>query len=582
MPANEISFRIGGEAGQGVESSGAGFCQALTRAGLQVIGVPSYFERIRGGHNHYSIRAANREKPVWSVRETVDVLLALNAETVAEHLNCMSPNGVIIVDEDTDLEAMQSELDESDVQLLSVPIKEIAVKHGSDVMTNTAALAVAAAVSGFDVKYMMSVIEDNFRVKGDKIVNANQAVAQEAYDLATDQYGLLVSEALGDRESPPRLSLHCNTAFAMGTLVGGCKFVAGYPMTPWSSVLEYLSGHAAGWGMVVKHAEDEIAAVNMTIGAAYAGVRAMTGSSGGGFDLMTEGISLAAMTETPLVVLLAQRPGPATGLSTRTAQGDLMLAIYAAHGEFPRIVLAPHTPEEHFFAAARALNIAEKYQCLVIVLTDHYFANTVTCRDRSLFDLDAITVERGKWITAQELDDMDEYDRFAVTDDGVSPRVIPGSHPKAVFLTTSNEHREDGHISEDPYVVVDQISKRNRKLEGMRSEIRPPLREGPENADLTMVTWGSTYGPALEAMEILNENGGSANMVHFVDMWPFPTRAVQEALSDAKRIVVIEGNITGPLAHLIETHAGIPIQERINKYDGRHFTYEYILAQLED
>ena len=582
MPAQEISFRIGGEAGQGVESSGAGFCQALTRAGLQVIGVPSYYERIRGGHNHFSIRAANRETPLGSVRDAVDVLLALNAETVTEHLNCMNPNGVIIVDEDTDLESLQPELDKSDVQLVRVPIKEIATKHGSEVMTNTAALAVAAAVSGFDVKYMMSVIKDNFQAKGDKIVDANQAVAQEAYALATDQYGLLVAEALGDCEAPPRLSLHSNTAYAMGAIGGGCKFVAGYPMTPWSSVLEYLSGHAAGWGLVVKHAEDEIAAVNMAIGAAYAGVRAMTGSSGGGFDLMTEGISLAAMTETPLVVFLAQRPGPATGLSTRTAQGDLMLAIHAGHGEFPRMVIAPHTPEEHFFAAARALNLAEKYQCLVIVLSDHYFANTVMSRDRSLFDFGAITIERGKWITPEELDEMDEYKRFAVTDDGVSPRVIPGSHPKAVFLTTSNEHREDGHISEDPYVVEAQISKRNRKMEGIKGEIRAPLREGPESADLTMVTWGSTYGPALEAMQILNENGGSANMVHFVDMWPFPVEATQEALSDAKRIVVIEGNYSGPLARLIETEARIPIQERINKYDGRHFTYEFILAQLED
>jgi 2-oxoglutarate ferredoxin oxidoreductase subunit alpha len=584
MSANEISFRIGGEAGQGVESSGAGFCTALTRAGLQVIGVPSYYERIRGGHNFYSIRAANREEPVWSVRENVDVLIALNAETVAEHHGCLNPGGVIIVDEQVNLGPLSAQLEGRDLHLLAVPIKQIAVEHGGEVMTNTAALGIAAAVTGFDVAHMISVIEDNFRSKGERVVDANRAVAQEAYDLAQARYGLLFRQPLGRREAPPRLSLHCNHAFAMGALVGGCKFLAGYPMTPWSSVLEYLAGHAAEWGLVVKHAEDEIAAVNMAVGAAYAGVRAMTGSSGGGFDLMVEGLSLAAMTETPLVVLLSQRPGPATGLSTRTAQGDLFMAIYASHGEFPRIVLAPHTPEEHFYVAARALNLADKYQCLVIVLSDHYFANTVVSCDRSLFDLDAVIngIERGKWLTPEQLDEMDDYKRFALTEDGISPRVIPGSHPKAVFLTSSNEHREDGHITEDPRIVVAMANKRLGKRKAIAEEMRPPLRYGPEQADLTLVSWGSSYGPVREAVNVLNASGQSANMVQFVDLWPFPAQAAREALAGARRAVVAETNITGQLAHLIETEAGIAGLERMRKYDGRPFTYEYILAHLED
>ncbi len=584
MSANEISFRIGGEAGQGVESSGAGFCQALTRAGLQVIGVPSYYERIRGGHNFYSIRAANREEPVWSVCENVDVLLALNAETIAEHVGCLNPGGVIIVDEQVNLEPLRSQIEGRDLHLLVVPIKRIAVERGGEVMTNTAALGVAAAITGFDISFMRGVIADNFRSKGERVVGANQAVAQEAYDLAQREYGLLFPQPLGQRQAPPRLSLHSNHAFAMGALVGGCKFVAGYPMTPWSSVLEYMAGHAADWGLVVKHAEDEIAAVNMAIGAAYAGVRAMTGSSGGGFDLMVEGLSLAAMTETPLVVFLSQRPGPATGLSTRTAQGDLLMAIHASHGEFPRIVLAPHTPEEHFYAAARALNLADKYQCLVIVLSDHYFANTVTSRDRALFDLDAVIkgIDRGKWLTPEQLDEMDTYNRFALTEDGISPRVIPGSHPKAVFLTSSNEHREDGHITEDPEVVVAMANKRLGKLKAIRQEIRPPLRHGPENADVTLVSWGSSYGPVREAVSTLNDLGQSANMLHFVDLWPFPAEATRQALAGARRTVVVETNITGQLAHLIETEAGLSGLERMNRYDGRPLTYEYILAHLED
>lgn len=581
MSDTEITFRIGGEAGQGVESSGAGFCTALTRAGLHVIGVPSYFERIRGGHNFFTIRAANREEPVWSARENVDVLIALNAETVSEHMGCVNAGGVIIVDEQINLGPLQARLDGRDLHLLAAPIRQIAMQLGGEVMVNTAALGVAAAVTGFDVAHMISVIEDNFGPKGEQVVSANRAVAQQAYNLARERYGLLFPQALGQRQGPPRLSLQCNHAFAMGALVGGCKFMAGYPMTPWSSVLEYMAGHAAEWGLVVKHAEDEIAAVNMAIGAAYAGVRAMTGSSGGGFDLMVEGLSLAAMTETPLAVFLAQRPGPATGLSTRTAQGDLLMAIYASHGEFPRIVLAPHTPEEFFFSASRAMNLAEKYQCLVIVLSDHYLANTVISRDRALFDIDAVTIERGKWLSPEDLDGMDEYKRFALTEDGISPRVIPGSHPKAVFLTSSNEHREDGHISEDPKMVTAMANKRLGKLKAIRDEMRPPLRHGPTDAELTLVTWGSTYGPALEAVNELNERGQSANLVHLVDLWPFPSQAVRETLAGAKRVVVAETNITGQLAHLLETEASIRVSERMLKYDGRPFTFEYILAHLE-
>jgi 2-oxoglutarate ferredoxin oxidoreductase subunit alpha len=579
MPAMDTSFRIGGEAGPGVESSGAGFALALTRAGLQVMGTPSYYERIRGGHNFFTIRAVNRREPVLSLVEQVDVLIALNSETIELHAGCVRPGGAIVADEALKAGDMLAGLD---VRLLALPLGEIAVAHGNALMSNTAALAVAAAVVGLPLGYMLSVIQTNFGARSKAVAEANTAVAQYTYGLASETYGLVFEHAIGERkDAAPRLLLGGNVAFGMGAVMSGLKFVAGYPMTPSTSLFEYLAGHADQWGLVVKHAEDEISAVNMCVGASHAGVRALTATSGGGFDLMVEGVSLAAITENPLVVYLAQRPGPATGLATRTAQADLLMAIHASHGEFPRMIIAPHTPEEHFRTACRALNIADKYQCLVMVLSDQQSASTIMSRDKDLFDPGSLLIERGKWLSADELDAMEVYHRYALTDDGVSPRAVPGSHPKAVFLSSGNEHREDGHLTEDPATATAMADKRLAKRKGLENEVRPPLQYGPAEADLTLVSWGSSYGPVLEAMNTLNEGGHSANMVHFVDVWPFPTAATREALTGARRLVCVEGNATAQLAWLIHAETGIAMDQSLLRYDGRGFTGEYILAHLE-
>ena len=578
MSAVDLSFRIGGEAGQGVESSASGFATALTRGGLYVVGVADYYSRIRGGHNYFTIRAADH--PILAVKETIEVLLALNAETASCHLDKLVPAGVLIVDEDIPLDAAL--LLQRDVHLVRVPMAKIAEEQGARVMQNTAALAVAAGVVGFDLGPILSVIEDNFRAKGSAIVEGNRRVARIAFQLATERFGALYPKKVGAREAPPRVVMDANHAFALGSLMAGCKFVAGYPMTPSTSVLEYMAQHAATWGLVVKHAEDEIAAVNMCIGAGHAGVRTLVATSGGGFDLMTEGLSLAAMTETPLVVYLGQRPGPATGLATRTAQADLLLALYASHGEFPRVLLAPHTPDEAFGCAVRAFNIAEKYQCIVIVLSDEYNATTLLTRSVEAYDPTKVIIERGKLLSADQVESLASYQRYAITPDGVSPRALPGSGPMAVYLASGNEHREDGHITEDPALATAMLDKRLRKLEGARAAMRPPLAHGPREAEVTFVSWGSSYGPVYEAMSLLNSTARSANMVHFVDLWPLPVEATRQALASARRIVDVEGNATAQLAFLLRAYAGIDIDQEILKYDGRGFTPEYILARLED
>lgn len=577
MPVTDLSFRIGGEAGQGVESSGAGFAKALTRAGLHVIGVPDYYSRIRGGHNYFTIRAS--DQPVWAVKETIEVLLALDGETVARHIGQITPGGAIIIDEK--IKFNEGVLAGHKVHLVRLPLAEIAEHEGNALMVNTGALAVAAALTGFDLEYMMSVIADNFGRKGAAVTESNRRVAQSAHALVRERYGDILSWKIAPQKTPPpRMCLTGNHAFAMGALMGGCKFEAAYPMTPATAILEYMAAHA-DWGVVAKHAEDEIAAVNMAVGAAHAGVRAMASTSGGGFDLMTEGISLAGMCEAPLVIFLGGRPGPATGMATRTAQADLFLAMHASHGEFPRVILAPHTPEECFLAGVRAFNTAEKYQCVVIVLSDHYLADSFFSKPLDNCTISSVQIDRGKLLSASDLDKMDGYKRYAYSDDGVSPRALPASSPKAVYLVTSDEHPEDGQITEDPGTAVAMADKRLRKLETARADIRPPYQYGPREAQLTLVSWGSSFGPVYEAMNALNARGMAANMVQFVDLWPFPAEAARESLADAKRIVVVEGNATAQFAFLLHAYGGIRVDQKLLRYDGRSFTAEYILDRLE-
>ncbi len=577
MPANDVSIRIGGEAGQGVESSGTGFSEALTRGGLHVFAEANYRSRIRGGHNFFTVRA--RSEPAYAVRDKIQVLIALTGETVGLHADALEPGSAVIVDPQITFD--EDVLQGRDVRLLRPPLLEIAEQEGNRIMSNTGALAYVAGLIGLPLDNIVRVIEKNFSKKSMRVVEQNTRVAQRSYDQATQDVQDGFPWQLQPQSLPPRMTITGNSAFAMGALMAGCKFVSAYPMTPATTVLEYLSLHGREWGVVARQAEDEIAAANMVIGAAHAGVRALVPTSGGGYDLMTEAFSLVGMTETPVVAYLGQRPGPATGLPTRTSQGDLFLALRSSHGEFGRIVLAPHTPEEAFLCAGRAFNLAEKYQTLVVVLFDEYLATSVRSADVEYFMLDRIPIERGKLLSAEDLERLDGYKRFAITEDGISPRALPGMSPKAVYLTTGDEHTEEGHITEDAGISAAMLDKRLRKEEVARSDMRPPYRYGPASADVTFIGWGSTYGAIREAVDLHNAGGGSANMVHFVDLWPFPREHTREALGNARRLVSVEGNARGQFAYLLHAETGIRVDQQILKYDGRGFTPDYILGRLE-
>lgn len=575
---NDFTLILGGEAGQGVESTGAGFALALARAGLHVFAVADYRSRIRGGHNFFQIRAKDTE--FFSHNEDVHLALALTRDAVDFHVRQLIPGGAIVYD--TTLKVDETAWPEG-VQDFAMPLTEILEQAGGNkLMLNTAAVGAAAGITGLDLRFVEEVIEENFGgKKGGQVAELNLAVARAARDYARDHFAHRFRFKLHAVDAPRRLLISGNPAMSLGALAGGCQFMAGYPMTPGSPILEMITGFAAEYGIVTKHAEDEIAAICMAIGAGRAGTRAATATSGGGFSLMVEALGLAGITEVPVVIFEVQRPGPSTGLPTRTEQSDLMFALHASQGEFPRIVLAPGTIEESFRDGWRAFNLAEKYQCPVIVLSDHFLASSLQTVPPEALDFGEVVIDRGATMTAEQLDALEgDYKRFLFTESGISPWA-PLGHPKGVYRSCSDEHDEYGSIEEDADNRNRMMEKRMRKLETAREDMIPPKVYGPTVADITFVAWGSGYYPVREAMGLLAEKGVSSNFLHITDVWPFSTAAVTKALKKAKRIVSVESNFTGQMAGLIRRETGIHIDEQILRYDGRPITPEDILRGLE-
>lgn len=583
MPRNELTFKIGGEAGQGIESSAGGFALALARAGLHVFDWRDYRSRVRGGHNFAQIRIS--EEPITSHREQVHVLLAMTDEAIRQHFREIDAGGCIIYDDQLQVDAgLVEQIDAAGVQRFAMPLEKLAEEvGGSVIMTNTAAVAAAAGVTDLPLSYIEGIIRQNFKKKGDAVIDANLKVAEAAYKGAAAQFGDVLDHKITPiPDAPQRMLINGNQAFALGALAGGCRFVAGYPMTPGSPVLEWMAAHANKYGVVVKHTEDEIAAACMAIGAGHVGARAMVPTSGGGFSLMVEALGWAGMSETPVVFYNAQRPGPSTGLPTRHEQGDLMFSIWASQGEFARLVLAPGTIEESFTAGYRSLNLAEIYQTPVIVLSDHFLATSSQTVEMDALNLNDVEIDRGKLLSDEELDRLTgEYLRYALAEDGISPRALPG-HPNGVYVAEGNEHDESGHIVEEIVHRNAQHEKRLQKLETARRSIRPPQRFGPENAPVSLIGWGSTIGPALEALKIVNAERPTAHYWHISDIWPFPAREVGALIANANMAVVVEGNALSQLARLIQQETGFRMDHHILRYDGRAFSPEYIVRGMKE
>jgi 2-oxoglutarate ferredoxin oxidoreductase subunit alpha len=575
---NSFQVRLGGEAGQGVESGGAGFARAVMRSGLHCFGLQDYMSRIRGGHNFYQIRV--NEGPVYTFDDTLHLLLAFNKETVDLHWQDLAEGGGVL--HDTTIKVPDDELSERGVRDFAMPLTKIAEQEGGHkIMMNTAAIGAMAGLTSFPFEWIADVVESNFKRKGSDTVKNNLKVAEVAYKDAQEQYGFDFPWKLAAVPGgPKRMLMNGNQAIAMGALAAGCKFISTYPMTPASTITEWLAAHAARFGIVQKQTEDEIAAILMATGAAHAGVRAMTASSGGGFCLMVETLGLAAMTETPLVIAEVQRSGPSTGLPTRTEQSDLEFVLYASHGEFPRIVIAPGTIEQCFEAGHRAFNLAEQYQTPVIILSDLYLSNAVRTIDPDAIDFSEVTIDRGELLDYAALDQItEEYVRHRPTESGVSPRAIPG-HPNAVYITTGDEHTAVGHNTEESDDRVEQMDKRMRKLERAAQEMRLPVWYGPETADVTLVGWGGTYGALREATDLLNAQGHPTNFLQFVDVFPLDEDRITAELDKIKRMIVVEQNYTGQLAHVLRGLTGRKADTRVNKYDGRPISPDEVVAAV--
>jgi 2-oxoglutarate ferredoxin oxidoreductase subunit alpha len=563
--AIDLNIVIGGAAGQGVHTITGLLARVLVRQGCRVLFVQDYQSRIRGGHLFNRIRVANQ--PLMSSREGIDFLVALNQETITLHISELSADGVIIYDA-------------SVVKELPAGVRGMALKAGDLLPEEKAAeVAINAGASGailgllkLPLEPLPALLHETFQDKGAEVVEWNRLAATQGH-----RQGAAVSNHLslaGIAAPPqPRLLMSGHEAIAVGALAAGLQLICGYPMTPWSSVLNAIGQRAEKWGVVVEQAEDEIAAINLAIGASYAGVRAMTGSSGGGFALMVEALGLAGCSETPLVILESQRPGPSTGLPTRTGQGDLSFLLSAGQGDFPRAVLAPGNVAQGFALMAQAFNYADRYQLPVMVMTDQYFGDTNFTHEAGDFPKE-VEIERGLATGPA----AGVYERYALTASGVSPRRLPGFGP--VVVADSDEHTPDGHLTEDLAVRVTMHDKRLRKLTGLADELDGITTSGPEDAPLTLACWGSSLGPVAEAVARLNAASTPARLVHFSELWPFPAKAVARSLGRPRKLVMVEMNATGQFNRLLRQETGMAADHLVLKYDGAPLTPEYILRAL--
>ena len=587
--SKNINIMIGGEAGQGLVTIGQILAKSLVRAGYSIVVNQGYQSRIRGGHNTYMISASTDDisaPPPEPYSKSYDILIALDEVTnqqTSQNLRDDGKNGLLIVD---------SELSKTDWKnKLETPYKElVAGKY-----QNIAALGIISAILNLDQGLVSNAVNDFFGKHPEAIAENSKALSA-SYVWCEKQ--LADGKAVlpdGKLDLAParsaRIVLNGNEAIALGALSAGVKFCSFYPMTPATSVILNLVANAKKMGIITEQAEDEISAINMAIGASYVGAPSMVATSGGGFALMVEGVSLSGMIETPVVIVLGQRPGPATGMPTRTEQADLEFALYSGHGEFPRAIFAPGSIEECFYLTRKAFEMAEKYQGPVFVLTDQYLADS----DRAVepFDIDNLNPIQ---IGANPDDVGEPYLRYKITETGISPRLIPGTS-KHLVIVDSDEHTEDGHLTEDEvdrstytinakgekeYLSIRRkmVDKRLRKLDGLKSEVVAPDYTGDESPDLLLVSWGSSKGAVDKAVRVLKASSRQTGTLHFSQVWPLVPDQFMKYLESAKTTVMIESNATGQMARLIDRETGFKFGKTILRYDGLPITTAFILEEL--
>ncbi len=571
---NKLVWKIGGEAGFGIMTTGLLFSKLASRSGFYVFDYVEYPSLIRGGHNTYEVVIDDKE--VWATKKEIDILVCLNKETYRLHKKRLHRQSLVLYDHD------EFELDNSQEINIDIPFEKIIREYkGKAVMKNIISLGASTALLGEDIKLLYAIILDKFEKKGDKVIEFNKKFAKAGYDHVKKNYSCQIKrKLLKPVNSSVKIVATGNEAFSLGAVMADCRFYSAYPMTPASSVLTTLAKWQMTTGMVVRHSEDEIGVINNALGASFAGARSAVGTSGGGFALMVESISLAGMTELPIVIFLVQRPGPATGMPTWTEQGDLLFAVYAGHGEFPKIVIAPGDVAEMLEMTINAFNLADIYQTPVIIISDKFLSESHKNFDKQIIDRLKVDykVNRGKTVFKPI---TKPYLRYKVTSDGISERLIPGVNGY-YYQANSYEHLEDGHTSEEIKIRKEQLNKRNRKIKTyLKNDFNLPKIYGNFNqAKIVFVSWGSTKGSIIEAQTILKKQNIKTAFIHFTYLHPLDKKKVVGLFKEKKRYILIENNFSGQFGKLLQQETGVNIKERWLKFDGRPFWPEEIVKRL--
>jgi 2-oxoglutarate ferredoxin oxidoreductase subunit alpha len=574
----EVTVGIGGAAGDGSGATGDNLAKVCSRLGLHVFAYNSYQSLVRGGHVWLRLRIGAEK--VMTHGDDLNLLIGLNQDTLDRHAREVVPGGGILYNER--LKVVQDDL-QPGVHLYPLPIRDLLQPFGRQtILQNTIALGGIFWLLSLDLDVLEGAIQELFggRRKSDEIVASNVGAARAGYQHLHERY-----PALGyswQFTGKARMVVSGNEMFGLGALAAGCKFYAAYPMAPSTAVLHWLARHAASHDIVVKQCEDEIAVLNMAIGAAHVGVRAMCATSGGGFSLMTEAVGLAGMTETPVVVIDVQRGGPSTGLPTKTEQADLNQLFGASQGDYPRAILAPTDIVDCFNTVIEAFNLAEKYQCPVLIASDLLLSEHRESADPEDFNFD-VPIDRGTLVTNGV--SKGDYKRFALTPSGVSPRALPGTEGTE-YVAASDEHDETGVLISDEYtnpeMRVLMMDKRMRKMEGLLKDCPPPQLYGSADADVTLIGWGSTKGVIREAIAALAEEGITANNLQIRHLVPFHEVEVRNILQASRRTLVVENNYTGQLARHIRAETGFTVDGKILKYDGEPFEPHHIVEHVKE
>lgn len=557
----DFNILIGGEAGQGLKTVDNIMGKILFREGFNIFSSKDFMSRIRGGHNFMQLRISDQE--LYGPTEEIDILVALNKETVDIHKNNLKDDGIVLIEGESNV------LDE---RTLLIPASVIA-KDINPKGVNTVFVGAITKIMGLDLEIARDVLNDYF---DDDILEDNIKLLERGYKSVECVYDDLKSNI---ESKDDELFIDGNSALGYGALTGGLRFYSAYPMSPSTGIMNFLAGKQEDYDLIVEQAEDELAAINMALGGSYSGVRSMTGTSGGGLALMNEAIGLAGLTETPVVIADVQRPGPATGLPTRTGQGDLLFAINSAQDEFPLMVIAPKDQEDLFHTGFRALNLADKYQIPIIILSDQF--NADSSKNLKEFNFDDLEIDRQ--LISKDDPDAKDYKRYKFTDDGISKRAYPGQLKGETVLVDSDEHDEYGHIIEDSETRIKMVDKRAKKIDKLIEEdLKEPEYFGNEDIDYLMLTWGSSYGPAREAFELLNNDDYKVGLLSFSDVWPLPKEKLNKIVSDDVKLVTVEQNSSGQFKTLIRSETLLNIEDSILKYDGRPFTGKEIYNRFLD